>query len=86
VFTVDNVIHYCVANMPGAVPRTSTFALTNVTISYALKIAKQGFEAAVATDPALAKGINIYRSHVTHETVARDLDYDYKPLEQILKG
>jgi alanine dehydrogenase len=86
VFTVDNVIHYCVANMPGAVPRTATFALTNVTISYALKIANQGFESAVAADPDLAKGINVYRSHVTHEMVARDLDYDYKPLEQILKG
>jgi alanine dehydrogenase len=72
--------------MPGAVPRTATFALTNFTISYALKIANQGFEAAVATDPALAKGINIYRSHVTHETVPQDLNYDYKPLEQILKG
>jgi alanine dehydrogenase len=86
VFTVDNVIHYCVANMPGAVPRTSTFALTNVTINYALKIANQGLETAVAADPALAKGINIYRRHVTHETVARDLDYDYKPLGQVLKG
>jgi alanine dehydrogenase len=84
VFTVDDVIHYCVANMPGAVPRTATFALTNVTITYALKIANQGFEAAVAADPALAKGVNIYRRHVTHETVARDLDYDYKPLEQIM--
>ena len=86
VFTVDNVIHYCVANMPGAVPRTSTFALTNVTISYALKIASQGFETAVAADPALAKGINIYRGHVTHETVARDLDYSYQPLDHILRG
>jgi len=86
VYTVDNVIHYCVANMPGAVPRTATFALTNVTISYALKIANQGLETAVASDPTLAKGINIYRSHVTHETVARDLGYSYQPLEQILKG
>jgi alanine dehydrogenase len=71
--------------MPGAVPRTATFALTNVTISYALKIANQGFETAVASDPTLAKGINIYRSHVTHETVARDLDYSYQPLEQVIK-
>jgi alanine dehydrogenase len=84
VFKVDNVIHYCVANMPGAVPRTATFALTNVTLSYALKIANQGLEAAVAADPALAKGINIYRSHVTHETVAHDLGYTYKPLEQVI--
>jgi alanine dehydrogenase len=86
VFTVDNVTHYCVANMPGAVPRTSTFALTNVTINYALKIANQGLKGAVDTDPALAKGANIYRGHVTHETVAQDLGHPYKPLEQLLKG
>ena len=85
VFKVDNVIHYCVANMPGAVPRTATFALTNVTISYVLKIANQGLKAAVASDSALAKGINIYRSHVTHETVAEDLSYTYEPLEQVIK-
>ncbi len=86
VFEVDDVIHYCVANMPGAVPRTSTFALTNVTIHYALKIANQGLEAALTTDPALALGVNIYRNHVTHETVARDLGYSYQPLEQLLTG
>ena len=85
VFKVDNIIHYCVANMPGAVPRTATFALTNTTISYALKIANQGLKAAVASDPALAKGINIYRSHVTHETVAQDLGYSHDVLEQVIK-
>lgn len=84
-FEVDNVIHYCVANMPGAVPRTATFALTNVTIEYALKIANQGFKDAVAADSALAKGINIYRGHVTHEAVAQDLNYTYEPPEQIIK-
>jgi alanine dehydrogenase len=84
VFKVDNVIHYCMANMPGAVPRTATFALTNMTIGYALKIANQGLEAAVASDPALVKGINIYRGCVTHETVARDLGYTYKPVEQVI--
>jgi alanine dehydrogenase len=72
--------------MPGAVPRTSTFALTNVTINYALKIANQGLETAVAADSALAKGINIHRGHVTHEIVARDLEYDYKPLEEVLES
>jgi alanine dehydrogenase len=85
VFMVDEVIHYCVANMPGAVPRTATFALTNVTLNYALKIANQGLKTAVVSDPALAKGINIYRSHLTHETVAQDLGYDYRPLEQVIK-
>jgi alanine dehydrogenase len=84
VFKVDNVIHYCVTNMPGAVPRTATFALTNVTLSYALKIANQGLKAAVDSDPALAKGINVYRNHVTHETVANDLGYTYQPVEQVI--
>jgi len=85
VFEVDGVTHYCVANMPGAVPRTSTFALTNVTIDYALKIAGQGLKATVAADPALAKGVNVYRGHITHETVARDLGYPYKPLAEVVK-
>lgn len=84
VFEVDGVIHYCVANMPGAVPRTSTFALTNVTINYALKMANQGLQRAVAGDPALAGGVNVYRGHITHEAVARDLDQPYTPLEKVL--
>jgi alanine dehydrogenase len=84
-FVLDGVTHYCVANMPGAVPRTSTFALTNVTIGYLLKMANQGVMAAVAADPALAKGVNIYRGHVTHEAVARDLSYPYQPLSKVLK-
>jgi alanine dehydrogenase len=84
-FVVDGVTHYCVANMPGAVPRTSTFALTNVTLAYALKMAHQGVETAVAVDPALAKGVNVYRGHVTHEVVARDLNYPYQPLSKVLK-
>jgi alanine dehydrogenase len=84
-FVLDGVTHYCVANMPGAVPRTSTFALTNVTIGYVLKMANQGVMTAVAEDPALAKGVNIYRGHVTHETVARDLSYPYQPLSMVLK-
>ncbi len=86
VFKVDNVTHYCVANMPGAVPRTSTLALTNVTMNYALKIANQGLMAAVTTDPALAKGVNIYRGQVTHETVAHDLGYPYVPLDEVIKA
>ena len=85
VFKVDKVIHYCVTNMPGAVPRTATFALTNMTIGYALTIANQGLEAAAASDPALVKGINIYRGYVTHETVAHDLGYTYKPVEQVIR-
>ena len=84
-FVLDGVTHYCVANMPGAVPRTSTFALTNVTISYALVMANRGVIAALAADPSLAKGVNIFRGHVTHEAVARDLNYPYQPLSKVLK-
>jgi alanine dehydrogenase len=71
--------------MPGAVPRTTTFALTNVTISYALAMANHGVMAAIAGDPSLAKGVNVFRGHVTHEAVARDLNYPYHPLSKVLK-
>ena len=70
VFTVDHIIHYCVANMPGAVPRTSTFALTNATLPYALKIAGQGAETAARQDPALMRGINVYKGVLTCREVA----------------
>ena len=70
VFMVDNIIHYCVANMPGAVPRTSTFALTNATLPYALKLAGMGVEAAARQDPALARGINVYKGTLTNRMVA----------------
>jgi len=79
-FVVDDVIHYCVPNMPGAVARTSTFALTNVTLPYAVKLADLGFHAAIAKDVPLAKGVNVYKGRVTHESVARSLGYAYQPL------
>lgn len=71
VFLVDQVIHYCVTNIPGDVARTSTFALTNVTLSYAAEIANKGLEQAVADDPALAKGVNVYRGKITCPGVAQ---------------
>ncbi len=79
-FVVDGVIHYCVANMPGAVARTSTYALTNVTLKYARMIAKLGLEGAAKMDPALKLGINIHRGDLVYEAVARDLELPYKPL------
>ncbi len=82
-FVVDDVIHYCVANVPSAVARTSTFALTNLTISYALKLADHGFADAIERDPALAKGVNLYKGAVTYEEVAHDLGYEYTPLQKI---
>lgn len=79
------VIHYAVANMPGAVARTSTIALTNVTIPYALQIANQGVIEAVQTNKAIASGLNTAGGFVTYEAVARDLGYHYVPAEKVLE-
>jgi len=83
-YHVDGVVHYCVANMPGAVPRTSTFALTNVTLPYARKLARLGFREAVQRDPALAQGVNVYLGHVTCRPVAQSLGLPTIPLESLL--
>lgn len=80
-FEVDGVIHYCVANMPGAVARTSTYALTNVTLKYARMIANMGVEEAARKDPAFLKGINVYKGGLVYEQVALDLDLPYTPLK-----
>ncbi|WP_413290856.1 alanine dehydrogenase [Bdellovibrio sp. HCB337] len=77
-YEVDGVIHYCVPNMPGVVPRTSTYALTNVTLKYASMLAAMGVEDAVAKDKNLLKGLNVYGGHVVYEPVARDLGMEYK--------
>ncbi len=76
-FVVDGVVHYCVANMPGAVARTSTFALNNATIGHALSLADKGWLQALADNPHLRAGLNVALGRVTHEAVARDLGYDY---------
>lgn len=78
-YEIDGVTHYCVPNMPGVVPRTSTYALTNVTMKYGQMLAAMGVEDAVAKDPALRKGLNVYGGHVVYEPVARDLNMEYKP-------
>jgi alanine dehydrogenase len=83
-FVKHSVVHYSVANMPGAVPRTSTIALTNVTIPYAVKIANKGWLQAIKDDPALAKGVNTLMGHVTYETVAHDLGHEYVPLHTLI--
>ncbi|MGG3030993.1 alanine dehydrogenase [Bacillus stercoris] len=79
------VVHYAVANMPGAVPRTSTIALTNVTVPYALQIANKGATKALADNAALRAGLNTANGHVTYEAVARDLGYEYVPAEKALQ-
>lgn len=79
------VVHYAVANMPGAVPRTSTIALTNVTVPYALQIANKGVKQAILENNALYKGVNVAGGAITYEAVARDLGYEYVPVEKALE-
>jgi len=83
-FVVDGIVHYCVANMPGAVSRTSTYALNNVTLPHALRIAELGWREAMRTDPHLAQGLNVYAGRVTYPAVAEELGYEVLPLEQAL--
>jgi len=85
-YYVEGVLHYCVANMPGAVPRTSTFALTNATLPYTLKLANQGFPAAIAHDPGLKAGVNTYAGKLTYEAVAVDQGREYTPLDDLIGG
>jgi alanine dehydrogenase len=84
VFTVDDVLHYCVANMPGAVPRTSTFALTNVTLPYAQKLASKGVTAAIKNDPGLKNGVNTYKGHITHLAVAASQELDFTLIDELI--
>ena len=85
-YVVDDVVHYCVANMPGAVPRTSTFALTNATLPFVKSLANLGWVEALKRDPHLANGLNVSGGHVTCEAVARDLGYEYLSAEDVLKA
>jgi alanine dehydrogenase len=80
VYEVDGIIHYCVANMPGAVARTSAFALNNATLPFALKIANLGAEEAMRQDPHLANGLNVSGGKIRHEAVAEALDLPYEPV------
>ena len=84
-YVVDDVVHYCVTNMPGAVPRTSTFALTNATLPFVKALANHGWVEALRRDPHLANGLNVHSGHVNHEAVAHDLGYEYLSAEEALK-
>ncbi len=83
-YTKHGIIHYAVANMPGAVPRTSTLALSNVTLPYILALAKKGVKQACLDNPAFAKGVNTLQGYVTYEAVAEALEYEYKALDELL--
>jgi alanine dehydrogenase len=85
VYFVDGVLHYCVANMPGAVPRTSTYALSNATLPYAERLARLGPLAACKANPALALGVNTYNGNLTYKAVADAFGLPYTPLETLLK-
>jgi alanine dehydrogenase len=84
VYTVDGVVHYGVANMPGAVPFTSTIGLTNATLPYALRIANNGYEAALRDDAGLREGLNVINGTVTYKGVADAFDMEYVHVDEVL--
>ncbi|MFQ6122469.1 MAG: alanine dehydrogenase [Dehalococcoidales bacterium] len=84
IYIVDDVIHYCVTNMPGIVPRTSTMALSNATLPYALKLANLGYLEALKSDEVLRKGLNVFRGRVTNKFVAESLGLEYTPFEELV--
>jgi alanine dehydrogenase len=83
-YRVHDSLFYCVANMPGAVPHTSTYALTNVTLPYAVELANRGWQGALRADAALAKGLNVHNGYVTNAPVAEATGYDYHEVEEML--
>jgi alanine dehydrogenase len=83
-YVEEGVVHYCVANMPGAVPRTSTFALTNVTLPYALTIANKGVVQALRFDHSLKAGLNTYKGRLTSEAVAESQGKEHTPVDRLL--
>lgn len=83
-YIVDGIVHYCVSNMPGAVPRTSTFALNNATLPFVLALANQGYQKAMHQDTHLLNGLNVWKGHLTHKAVASALKQKYTPAEELL--
>jgi len=84
IYVVERVVHYCVTNMPAIVPRTSTFALTNVTLSYAMELAEKGVRRALRENPALQRGVNVWSGHVTHTGVAEAFSLAHRPIEEMI--
>jgi alanine dehydrogenase len=83
-YQVDDVTHYCVTNMPGAVPITATYALTNATLPYVLALAEHGVREAISRDPGLRLGVNVAAGRVTHPAVAEGVGMDFTPVEEAL--
>lgn len=84
IFIIDGVVHYCVANMPGAVPYTSTIALTNATLHHAIQLANKGWKKACADDESLKKGLNVVQGKIVYEAVAKAFDMPYTPVSEVL--
>ncbi len=84
IYTVDGVVHYCVANMPGAVPKTSTIALTNATIPYAVEIANKGWREAMSTNPEIKKGANVIEGKIVYKEVSETFGLEYTPVDSLL--
>jgi len=84
IYVAERVVHYCVTNMPAIVPRTSTFALTNVTLSYAIELADKGLRRAVRENVPLQRGVNVFDGYVTHAGVAEAAGLDHTPIEQLI--
>jgi alanine dehydrogenase len=84
IYTVDGIIHYCVGNMPGAVPRTATIGLNAATLPFGLAIANKGFAQAIQTDPFLASGVNTYQGKITLQTIATLFNLPYQSILDLL--
>jgi alanine dehydrogenase len=84
-YVEEGIVHYCVANMPGAVPRTSAFALNNATLPFTVAIADKGYKKALLENPHLLNGLNVHKGHITCEAVAIDLGYRYTPAKEALE-
>ena len=85
-YVEEGVVHYCVANMPGGVARTSTFALNNATLPFTLALADKGYRQALLDDPHLRNGLNVHRGDITYQAVAETLGYNYRPAQEVLAG
>jgi alanine dehydrogenase len=84
IYNIDGIVHYCVSNMPGALPKTSTLALTNATLPYAVEIANKGWENAMKDNSEIKRGANVVKGKLTYKGVAEALGYDYTPIDELL--
>jgi alanine dehydrogenase len=85
-YVIDGILHYCVANMPGAVPYTSTVALTNATLPYVVQLANKGWRKAVAESKEIERGLNIMQGKIVYKAVAEAFGMEYTPLSEVLKS